>query len=275
MGLFDVFIDPTTLPDNGYGFIQLLFLALVYGAVLSYSAQVLTEGSELLLLIPATSGIVGSVVLPVLGAVPDGAIVLFSGMGSDAQAQLNVGIGTLAGSTVMLLTVPWFMALFAGRVSLDPNGKPLIKSGAKGLKLVPEGSMNLCSTGVKMGKSIKRNGYLMGMTALGYLCIQGSAFDDCFKEHDEGCKADNEKWFAVLSLVYALAGFIGYLALMVYHQYHEMHGSTLREKTLAKICLLYTSDAADEEDSVDLGGRRIIKKKKNKVMSGRGREEEK
>src|SRR5665648_799975 len=28
-----------------------------------------------------------------------------------------------------------------------------------------------------------------------------------------------------------------------------------------KGCLLYTSDAADEEDSVDLGGRRIIKKK--------------
>ena len=27
-------------------------------------------------------------------------------------------------------------------------------------------------------------------------------------------------------------------------------------------CLLYTSDAADEEDSVDLVGRRIIKKKK-------------
>ena len=28
----------------------------------------------------------------------------------------------------------------------------------------------------------------------------------------------------------------------------------------SSICLLYTSDAADEEDSVDLGGRRIIKK---------------
>src|SRR5674536_400509 len=35
-----------------------------------------------------------------------------------------------------------------------------------------------------------------------------------------------------------------------------------RERT--RICLLYTSDAADEEDSVDLGGRRIIKKKKKK-----------
>ena len=29
-------------------------------------------------------------------------------------------------------------------------------------------------------------------------------------------------------------------------------------------CLLYTSDAADERSSVDLGGRRIIKKKTNK-----------
>ena len=29
-------------------------------------------------------------------------------------------------------------------------------------------------------------------------------------------------------------------------------------------CLLYTSDAADERSSVDLGGRRIIKKQKRK-----------
>eukprot|EP00658_Telonema_sp_P-2_P010665 TRINITY_DN14023_c0_g1_i7.p1 TRINITY_DN14023_c0_g1~~TRINITY_DN14023_c0_g1_i7.p1 ORF type:complete len:147 (+),score=38.15 TRINITY_DN14023_c0_g1_i7:59-499(+) len=34
-----------------------------------------------------------------------------------------------------------------------------------------------------------------------------------------------------------------------------------------KSCLLYTSDAADEEDSVDLGGRRIIKKKKKNQQS--------
>ena len=33
------------------------------------------------------------------------------------------------------------------------------------------------------------------------------------------------------------------------------------------ICLLYTSDAADERSSVDLGGRRIIKKKKKRVLS--------
>ena len=34
-------------------------------------------------------------------------------------------------------------------------------------------------------------------------------------------------------------------------------------KSVTIPCLLYTSDAADERSSVDLGGRRIIKKKKN------------
>ena len=37
----------------------------------------------------------------------------------------------------------------------------------------------------------------------------------------------------------------------------------LREIVNIACCLLYTSDAADERSSVDLGGRRIIKKKKN------------
>ena len=34
-------------------------------------------------------------------------------------------------------------------------------------------------------------------------------------------------------------------------------------------CLLYTSDAADERSSVDLGGRRIIKKKTDVERRGR------
>ena len=38
--------------------------------------------------------------------------------------------------------------------------------------------------------------------------------------------------------------------------------TTQTEINLRNTCLLYTSDAADERSSVDLGGRRIIKKKK-------------
>ena len=40
-------------------------------------------------------------------------------------------------------------------------------------------------------------------------------------------------------------------------------GTSYGERVLYT-CLLYTSDAADERSSVDLGGRRIIKKKNNK-----------
>ena len=39
--------------------------------------------------------------------------------------------------------------------------------------------------------------------------------------------------------------------------------ATFRALSLIYHCLLYTSDAADERSSVDLGGRRIIKKKNN------------
>src|SRR5664280_3699377 len=39
------------------------------------------------------------------------------------------------------------------------------------------------------------------------------------------------------------------------HWIKQVPGNLLHPRT----CLLYTSDAADEEDSVDLGGRRIIK----------------
>ena len=35
----------------------------------------------------------------------------------------------------------------------------------------------------------------------------------------------------------------------------------IAQEALTNACLLYTSDAADERSSVDLGGRRIIKKK--------------
>ena len=38
---------------------------------------------------------------------------------------------------------------------------------------------------------------------------------------------------------------------------------------LPMVCLLYTSDAADERSSVDLGGRRIITKKNTNAYSAR------
>ena len=47
-------------------------------------------------------------------------------------------------------------------------------------------------------------------------------------------------------------------------------GGTRTPDPQLRSCLLYTSDAADERSSVDLGGRRIIKKKKStRISEGR------
>ena len=47
------------------------------------------------------------------------------------------------------------------------------------------------------------------------------------------------------------------------HGHEDVVVGVVLEFSRLEACLLYTSDAADERSSVDLGGRRIIKKKKS------------
>ena len=96
----------------------------------------ISDGSELLLLVPQWAGLIGSVVLPFLGAVPDSAIgniislllwliVIFSGLGDieSVKKQITIGIGALSGSTILLITIPWALSIIAGRVSLNEKGE--------------------------------------------------------------------------------------------------------------------------------------------------------
>ena len=64
-----------------------------------------------------------------------------------------------------------------------------------------------------------------------------------------------------------LEDFMKPLGLTQYRLAQDLGVSALRISQIVHgkrtvTCLLYTSDAADERSSVDLGGRRIIKKKK-------------
>nr|CAD1842274.1 unnamed protein product [Ananas comosus var. bracteatus] len=90
-----------------------LFLVLSYGFLMYKAATCLSSGSELLLQILGP-GIVGGLFLPILGALPDALLILVSGLSGSketAQSQVLIGMGLLAGSTVMLLTVLWGFAL--------------------------------------------------------------------------------------------------------------------------------------------------------------------
>jgi Ca2+/Na+ antiporter len=212
MGLSDLFIDPSDLPSGGYGFVQLLFLLVTYGYILFSASNLISDGSELLLLIPSLAGLVGSCVLPILGAVPDGAIVLFSGMGPDAQSQLAVGIGALAGSTIMLLTIPWFLSIVGGRVNIDAEGNPMYRK-PKGApsgwsKLNPPGYFSLFETGVFCSDIITKGGYIMLLTAISYIIIQGPAL---FLSGTDAEVAAGEKNWAIAGFIFCLVSFFGYL----------------------------------------------------------------
>ena len=199
-----------------FGFVQLLILLVVYGYILFWASNMISDGSELLMFVPSLKDLVGSVVLPILGAVPDGAIVLFSGLGPDAQKQLDVGVGALAGSTIMLLTVPWNLSLMAGRVDvINGQGNYRAKPSAR----LTQGH-SCCGTGVTVKRIIKLNAVMMLVTAIPFLVIQFPAFiflgqsqvnPAKYTHAEQLALAAKERPYAIVGLVLCVVVFILYL----------------------------------------------------------------
>ena len=147
-----------------------MFLNLVYGYALLTAAGFISDGSELLLEI-LSPGLVGGLLLPILGAVPDAAVIIASGLGAskeDAQEQVSVGMGTLAGSTVMLLTIAWGGSLILGRCDLSSRGTAINKT------LTPKASITEAAneTGVTTDKDTKTNAMVMMASCVTFLVIQ-------------------------------------------------------------------------------------------------------
>mmetsp|Transcript_766 Transcript_766/g.1243 ORF Transcript_766/g.1243 Transcript_766/m.1243 type:complete len:559 (+) Transcript_766:125-1801(+) len=205
------------LPDidaSEVGTSGLIWLFLSYGYVLYYASNLISEGSDLLLLVPSMAGLVGGVVLPLLGAVPDGAIMLFSGIGDieTAQETLSVGVGALAGSTIMLLTVPWGLSVYGGRVDVDPsNGTPCYN---KSPKLSNKGlsRADLTSTGVSITEAVSHGAKIMVLTTIPYFLIQIPAL---FIHGPSEEVAKGEKYWALAGLIVCLIGFVSYLYLQL------------------------------------------------------------
>lgn len=197
-------LDPSKAGTTG-----LIWLLVSYGYGLFVASNLIADGSELLLLIPSIAGLVGSVVLPLLGAVPDGAIMLFSGLGEikEAQKKLNVGVGALAGSTIMLLTLPWAASIIAGRVDfVGPNRKPNYKKRPK-LTARPF-KESLTTTGVPLTEPVVTNGIIMLISTIPYYIIQIPAV--FFKGSDKSI-AGKEKYYALTGLIICSTGFIAYM----------------------------------------------------------------
>lgn len=202
-------IEPKDVGNTG-----LLWLFGSYGYVLFRASGLISEGSELLLLIPSLAGLVGVVVLPLLGAVPDGAIMLFSGMGDieTAQETLSVGVGALAGSTIMLLTVPWGLSIIAGKVDLNPDEDGNVIANYKGdQKLTPGNKITSTDAGVTVTKEIKHGAFIMMLTTVPYFLIQIPASYLEYNKSDD--IASGEKNWAFLAFIISIGGFFWYLTM--------------------------------------------------------------
>lgn len=201
-------IDPSTV--GGTGLVWLLFS---YGYVLYYASNLISEGSDLLLLVPSLAGLVGGVVLPLLGAVPDGAIMLFSGLGDVEKAQetLSVGVGALAGSTIMLLTVPWGLSVYYGRVDFSgPNMLPNYKGNPK----LKEAGLcdSMSTTGVSLTREIHHGAKMMMVTTIPYFIIQVPAF---FLTGDRETVSEGEHYWAMAGFILCMFFFALYMYTQV------------------------------------------------------------
>lgn len=170
-----------------------IFLMLAYGAVLMFAATCIGDGGEAMLdLEIMPPAIIGGILLPVLGAVPDAVIVAVSGLARatkvEVERKIAVGIGTLAGSTIMLLCVALPSSLFVGRCDIEDKGE-----GPVAVDQVLDGQpsdaqkdgycqgfSSLCQhlyrTGISHDNTVLRIKWFMAFTSLGYLVVQGPAF---------------------------------------------------------------------------------------------------
>jgi Ca2+/Na+ antiporter len=147
-----------------------LVLVVFYGAILAAAAKLISDGAEMLLDLGLPPTIIGGIVLPLLGAVPDSAMIIASGSSGDpaeADKQISVGMGTLAGSTIMLLTIPWFGAMILGRV--DIVNKKGIDGQCSRFKL-----SSFWKSGVSVTPDVTYGAIIMMITSLPYLIIQGA-----------------------------------------------------------------------------------------------------
>ena len=202
------------LPDgSGNSWFGQLFVMACYGFILFKAAVLIGDGSEKLLLIYGP-GIVGGLLIPILGAVPDGAIVLVSGLGSssEAQCQVSTGVGTLAGSTIMLLTIPWALSLFLGYRDRDPitnmaaskpNGRPKCQDGFR-----------LTTSCVTTYKNTVSGAKIMIISSISYLIVLIPAIIE--KNASTQTQIKEEHYPALVGFIVCASAFIAYSIFQIY-----------------------------------------------------------
>eukprot|EP01132_Coremiostelium_polycephalum_P007838 gene7838-9652_t len=201
-----------------------LFLQVVYALILGIGSRLISLGSEYLLEV-VSPGIIGGFVLPLLGTLPDAAIIFVSTLGGnvdETQFRLAVGIGSLTGSNIFLITIPWAIAIWRGKCDISPVTK-MAKN-----KIYTK--LTWKKTGVSVLSYTPILARIMIMTLFPYLLIQ-LAF--IISTAQKSSINEKEKFWALATSIICFVGFIGYSVYQVYDvRYQEKKLKLARKKFL-------------------------------------------
>ncbi|KAL2483574.1 sodium/calcium exchanger family protein/calcium-binding EF hand family protein [Forsythia ovata] len=116
-----------------------LFLILVYEYLLFHGESYVASGGERIFKILGP-GIFGACAFQVIGSLPEALILLASGLLSSkdvAEECVLTGVGLVAGSTILLLTVLWGTCVLLANQDISNQLKPNPSSSSKRRKLNP------------------------------------------------------------------------------------------------------------------------------------------
>lgn len=143
-----------------------LFLIAVYEYMLFHGEGYLASGGEKIFRILGP-GVFGASAFQVLGALPESLILLASGLLNTrevAQESVSTGVGLLAGTSILLLTLLWGTCVIAGSIQ---SSKPTISNTSSSRLL-----SWLTEFGVTTDLETSYTARIMGLSVIPFLILQ-------------------------------------------------------------------------------------------------------
>lgn len=156
-------------------------------------------------------------------------------------------MGTLCGSTIMLLTIAWTGGLLAGRTDIV-RGKSVDHRLTR--------KWDLLRTGVTTLRDIRVNAVIMVVTLLPYFVIQIVSFVNFKKTLDPVEKEDREDEYVLASFVVTCVFFVVYSVYMVLNTTMQDRRikAARRRLVMQQVADLFVASIREKDDALDLDG---------------------
>ncbi|KAL0244757.1 hypothetical protein GEMRC1_008839 [Eukaryota sp. GEM-RC1] len=209
------------------------FFIAVYGLILSKGSQILANGTEKLTLV-LPPAFVGGFLVPVLGALPDIAIIVFTLIdldASDVRKEGSIAMGLIAGSSSMLLILAFSLTIFLGRCDFQHDfltgRKTTVDNECNSLSW-----RSLLSQGIELNKEVSVSAKWLLLSSLAYPFIAISTWIYSHQNVPEEEIFDSTKWYIVATTAFVSILFFIYLFICAFSKQTTKFSLSLKERLL-------------------------------------------